>query len=47
MWLISESHLLYPEKAQATSRKIPDGKYIHRELAKEWRNPKPTLERVL
>lgn len=27
-------YLLYPEKAQASSRKIPDCEYIHRELAK-------------
>jgi transposase len=27
-------YLLFPEKAQASSRKVPDCEYIHRELAK-------------
>ncbi|QSO45669.1 hypothetical protein [Alicyclobacillus mengziensis] len=27
-------YLLFPEKAQVSSRKIPDCEYIHRELAK-------------
>ena len=27
-------HILFPEKAQITSRKIPDSEHIHRELAK-------------
>ncbi|MBO9572881.1 MAG: hypothetical protein J7497_11865 [Chitinophagaceae bacterium] len=27
-------YLLFPEKTQASSRKIPDCEYLHRELAK-------------